>query len=57
MLTINWMVFVYAIQLRQVIDAALGYFIFLLFTIVLEILFFVNGWTDVAGSPPPLLLP
>ena len=56
MLTINWMVFVYAVQLRQVMEVALGYFIYPLFTVVLEILFFVNGWVDGAGSPSPLLL-
>ena len=40
MLTINWMAFVHAVQSRQVIEAALGYFIYPLFTVVLGILFF-----------------
>lgn len=53
MLTINWMVFVHAVQSRQVIEAALGYFIYPLFTVVLGILFFRErldrrGWVAVA---------
>ncbi len=53
MLTINWMVFVHAVQSRQVIEAALGYFIYPLFTVVLGILFFRErldrwGWIAVA---------
>ena len=37
MLTINWMVFVYAVQTRQVFDAVLGYFIYPLVTVVLGV--------------------
>ena len=53
MLTVNWMVFVHAVQSRQVIEAALGYFIYPLFTVVLGILFFRErldrwGWIAVA---------
>ena len=57
MLTINWMVFVHAVQSRQVIEAALGYFIYPLFTVVLGILFFRERLDRRAGSPSPLLLP
>jgi len=37
MLTANWMVFVYAVQTRQVFDAVLGYFIYPLVTVVLGV--------------------
>ena len=47
------MIFVHAVQSRQVIEAALGYFIYPLFTVVLGILFFREGldrcgWVAVA---------
>ena len=38
LLSVNWIVFVYAVQARQVFDAALGYFIYPLVTVVLGIL-------------------
>ena len=37
LLSINWIVFVYAVQARQIFDAALGYFIYPLVTVVLGI--------------------
>ena len=37
LLSVNWIVFVYAVQARQVFDAALGYFIYPLVTVVLGI--------------------
>jgi len=51
--TINWMVFVHAVQTRQMIEAVLGYFIYPLFTVVLGILFFRErldrwGWVGIA---------
>ncbi len=51
MLTINWMIFVHAVQLRQLIEAALCYFIYPLFTVALGILFFrerLDRWAWVA---------
>ena len=35
LVSLNWVIFVYAVQSRQVFDAALGYFIYPLFTVVL----------------------
>ena len=37
LLSLNWIVFVYAVQSRQVFDAALGYFIYPLLTVVLGV--------------------
>ena len=53
MLTINWMVFVYAVQTRQVFDAVLGYFIYPLVTVVLGVVILRErldrwGWVAVA---------
>ena len=53
MLTINWMVFVYAVQTRQVFDAVLGYFIYPLVTVVLGVVMLRErldlwGWIAVA---------
>ena len=45
------MIFVDAVQSRQLIEAALGYFIYPLFTVVLGILFFrerLDRWARVA---------
>ena len=38
LLSVNWIVFVYAVQARQVFDAALGYFIYPLVTVILGVL-------------------
>ena len=38
LLSVNWIVFVYAVQARQIFDAALGYFIYPLVTVILGIL-------------------
>lgn len=53
MLTVNWMVFVYAVQTRQVFDAVLGYFIYPLVTVVLGVFILRErldrwGWVAVA---------
>lgn len=53
LLTVNWVVFVYAVQSRQVLDAALGYFIYPLVTVLLGMSVFRErldrwGWVAVA---------
>ena len=53
LVTINWLVFVYAVQTRQVLDGALGYFIYPLFALVLGMVFLHErldrwGWLAVA---------
>lgn len=38
LVTLNWVIFVYAVQARQIFDAALGYFIYPLVTVILGML-------------------
>lgn len=53
LLTVNWVVFVYAVQSRQMLNAALGYFIYPLVTVLLGVAVFRErldrwGWVAVA---------
>ena len=53
LLTMNWGIFVYAVQTQRVVEAALGYFIYPLVTVVLGILLLREkldrwGWMAVA---------
>lgn len=53
MLTVNWALFVYAVQTRQVFDAAFGYFIYPLVAVLLGIVFLRErldrwGWLSLA---------
>lgn len=53
LLTLNWVVFVHAVQTRQVLDAVLGYFIYPLVTVLLGMAVFRErldrwGWIAVA---------
>ena len=51
LVTVNWMIFVYAVQSRQLFEAALGYFIYPLVTVVLGMLLLgerLDRWAWVA---------
>lgn len=51
LLTVNWIVFVHAVQTRQLLDAVIGYFIYPLVTVLLGMAVFrerLDGWGWVA---------
>lgn len=51
LVTLNWMIFVYAVQARQLFEAALGYFIYALVTVILGMLLLgerLDRWAWVA---------
>ena len=53
LVTFNWLIFVYAVQARQLFEAALGYFIYPLFTVMLGMVLLrerLDGWAWVAIS-------
>ena len=45
MVTTNWFLFIYAVQVGRAVEASLGYYILPLISVVMGVIFFGEGWS------------